>query len=490
MHFRCGLALALLAALVAAPSAPAAERVLRFDPAKTSARALDQRLAGLGLDAVALKRLPLVHVSGSAAVLRRARGLRGVVSSHPDRRLAWELAESGPLVFGGAATRTRAYGGGHDGRGVNVAVVDTGTDGLHPDLRDRVVRNVKVFGSDGAGGTDEEVYVECPTACNTDTTGGHGTHVSGIAVGDGTASQGRMTGVAPGAGIVGLGVGEAVATFDVVAAFDYLLLHPELNVVAVNASFGVSGGGRFDARDPINLATKRLSEAGLAVVFSGGNYGAGSAQPKGTSDCSPDGPDDGCKTNPYSVAPWVIGVGMTRKDHPGGPGDQPLNWSSSRGDDDRQRSLDGAYVIDYRPTLVAPGTNITAARDSTGISHPLCPGGGEIRACLPREPQDELYYSTLTGTSMAAPHVAGAIAVIQGAALKRTHKLMTPRQVKRVLEQTAVGMTKIDALYDFPCPDLFPCGSQFGNTTGLPYERWQVGAGALDLSQALKLVTR
>ena len=348
------------------------------------------------------------------------------------------------------------------------------------------MRNVKVLGTDGLGGVDEELYVECPVSCNTDTTGGHGTHVSGIAVGDGTASAGRLRGIAPGAGIVGLGGGEAVATFDVVAAYDYLLLHPELNVVAVNNSFGVTNGGRFDARDPINVGTKALHDAGIAVVFSGGNYGAGAAQPTGTSDCSPDGPSDGCKSNPYSVAPWTIGVGMTRKDYEGTAGDQPLNWSSSRGDDDPQRSLDGGYLIDYRPTLVAPGTNISSARDSTGISHPLCAGGGEVLNCIPvAHPEQEPFYSILTGTSMAAPHVVGAIAVVQSAAQQRFRSRLSPDDVKRLLQETAQPMTKIDALYDFPCPQLAACGSQFGNTTGKPYEPWQVGAGALDVRRAL-----
>ena len=97
---------------------------------------------------------------------------------------------------------------------MNVAVVDTGADGLHPDLMNRVVRNVKVVGTEDAGGIDESLYVECPIACNTDTTGGHGTHVAGHR----GRRRHRVAGPPPrrgaGAGIVGLGVGEAVATFD------------------------------------------------------------------------------------------------------------------------------------------------------------------------------------------------------------------------------------------------------------------------------------
>jgi serine protease AprX len=482
------IALLVSVALAFAGGAPAhaADRLLRFDPQKTSRAALEQRLDALGLQSVVLKKLPFAIATGDSALFKRARAVRGVVSTHANRKLDYELSRSAPLVFGGAETRQRAYAVGYDGSGVNVAVVDTGTDGLHPDLRERVVRNVKVLGTDDLGGVDEALYVECPVACNTDTTGGHGTHVSGIAVGDGTASQGHHTGVAPGAGIVGLSVGEAVATIDVVAAYDYLLAHPELEVAAVNNSFGAGGGARFDARDPINVGTKALADAGMAVVFSAGNYGSGNAQPKGSSDCSPEGPSDGCKTNPYAVAPWAIAVGMTRDDHEGGPGDQPLNWSSSRGDDEPQRSLDGGYLVDYRPDLVAPGTNITAARDSTGTSHPVCAGGLEVTACIPERAQDDPFYSTLTGTSMAAPHVVGAIAVIQSAAVAKNGKRLPLRKLREVLLQATAPMTKLDALYDGPCPYLTPCGSQFGNTTGEPYQPWQVGAGALDLSRVLR----
>jgi serine protease AprX len=478
--------LALLTTLLAAGPAPAAETIVRFDPDRIAPAQLRDRLAGLGLRSATLRRLPFAAVQGDASALAGVRALPGVVSTHPNTRLEFHLHESVPLLFGGAEQLAAHRAAGRDGSGQTVAVVDSGTDGLHPDLRDRVVRNVKVTGTDGIA-TDGAFthYVECPTACTTDTSSGHGTHVSGTAVGDGTASGGHHTGVAPGARLVGISTGEAIAVFHALQAFDYLLDHPELDVVAVNGSFGPSGGGRFDATEPVNVATKALHDAGVAVVFSSGNSSFGDQDdPEGSSDCSPDG-DGTCVINPYSVAPWTIGAANLRKDSPGTIGDQPLNLSSSRGDPDPQRSLDGSLTIDYRPTVAAPGTNIWAARSLNGATAYSCGASAEPPSCTPARPEYLAHYASMSGTSMAAPHVTGAIAVIQQAAVATQGTRLTPDEVKALLEQTAAPLTKVDGYWDWPCPDVIACGSDVDGTTGAPYASWQAGAGALDVDAAL-----
>ena len=143
------------------------------------------------------------------------------------------------------------------------------------------VRRATGPGARGAG------LPRCPaTTCDTDENG-HGSHVAGIAAGDGTASDGFHRGIAPGAGVVGYSVGVGATILFAVAAYDHILAHPELGVVAVNSSFGVSGGGHFDSTDPINQATKRLHAAGIVVVFSNGNSGTNAdGDPPGASDCS------------------------------------------------------------------------------------------------------------------------------------------------------------------------------------------------------------
>lgn len=489
--------------------------ILRYDGRRMSGARLAARARALGADAVRFRRLPLVAVRGTRLQLRRAARARGVTSAHMDERLALDLDASGPLSFGGESARAAAYAAGYDGRGVNVAVVDSGTDGLHLDLRERVVRNVKVLDPVRTATTASfPAYVTCPAPCTTDTSGGHGTHVSGVAVGDGTASQGLYRGVAPGAGVVGLGVGEGIAVLYALAAYDYLLVHGrELKVVAVNNSFGRpqdDGRGRYDSTHPINVATRRLTEAGMTVVFSAGNSGTGetkSSEPdpertepeNGMSDCStrpsPEGgrePTDGiCRFNPYAAAPWVLAVANGRKDVDGPPGRQHLNLTSARGDARTQTSLDGVEVR-YLPSLTAPGTNVRAARSPNGATGVTCGASAEAPSCVPARPEYEPFYLALSGTSMSAPHVTGAVAVLQSAALARLRRTLTPAEVRSVLTGTAEPMTERDAFWDFPCgqPLFIECGTQRValGTTGLPYASWQVGAGYLNVSAALARV--
>ena len=304
MPRRAATVLATLVTVLAAPAAhaaiPGAEAaaltdgtaILRYDAAQTTRSALTGSLRDLALPGVAMRELPFVAVRGSRAELLRAAALQGVVGAHMNAAVDFDLYQSTPLLYGGAEQRDTLFSQGFDGSGVNVAVLDSGVDGLHPDLKNRVVRNVKVL-ADLRPDIGAPAYVECPVACNTDTSGGHGTHVAGIAVGDGTASGGFYTGVAPGAGIVGLSAGEGPNILWAVAAFDYLLANPDLGVVAVNNSWGESqseGHGRFDATNPVNVATKALYEAGVASVFSAGNTGTGDrtdepARPCATPSC-------------------------------------------------------------------------------------------------------------------------------------------------------------------------------------------------------------
>ncbi len=498
-------AAAVLAGLLAAPPAHAAAppgdldrltgggAILRV-AAGTTPQTLAGRLGALAPSATSYARLPFVAVRGDAAALRAAASRDEVVAAHPDARLELELNDAGPLVFGGAAQRDALYAEGLDGSGQTVAVVDSGVDGTHPDLRERVVRNVKFEGVEGGPVTS----LTCPdgTDCNFDGTGGHGTAVAGVAVGDGTASNGFYRGMAPGASLVGLSVGDGVTISFALAAYDYLLAHPGLGVVAVNNSFGKpqsEGVERYDPRDPVNVATRALDAAGISVVFSAGNSGTGSTpregDPPGASDCStePDPENPGerrattgvCRSNVYSVAPWALGAANGRKDG------EHLTISSARGDPREQVALDGS-TIRYEPALTAPGTNVRTAR-GPGPFGGGCGISAEPPACTPPPGAEafEPFYVPTSGTSFAAPHVTGAVAVVQDAAAARLGRRLTTAEVRAVLLGGVRPMPEKDLFYDWPCEDLDVCGSQAAGTTGEPYARWQAGAGYLHLPGAL-----
>src|SRR6185369_12241032 len=157
----------------------------------------------------------------------------------------------------------------------------------------------------------------------------------------------------------------------------------------------------FDVNDPVNIATKMLTDAGINVVFSAGNNGPGQHT-----------------LNPYAVAPWVVSVGAT--DTQG-----RLSSFSSRGD-----FASGLF----KPTLVAPGVNIVSVRGSgvlnvTGVT-------GIANNDLQRLSLTELpYYTTASGTSFSAPQVAGTIALMLEA-----NPNLTPAEVRDILQRTATPL--------------------------------------------------
>jgi len=207
---------------------------------------------------------------------------------------------------------------------VTVAVIDTGIDATHPDLPygDKVIQNVKIVPD--LFGTGAIVVEGIP---NTDTTSGHGTHVSSIAAGTGAALAGKYRGVAIGANLVGVGAGELLFVLSALEGFDWVLQNRgQYGIRVISNSWGTTGS--FSADDPINVASQAAHDAGLVVVFAAGNAGP-------TTDT----------LNPYCVAPWVICVAAGAKD-----GTTLADFSS--------RGIPGDAL--YHPTITAPGVNIAA----------------------------------------------------------------------------------------------------------------------------------
>jgi serine protease AprX len=284
------------------------------------------------------------------------------------------------------------------GRNVTVALIDTGIDSTHGDLSGRVTKNIKLASTQSAG-VGFNYPINSENLPNTDQLYGHGTFVAGVISGNGSLSGGKFSGVAPNARVVGLSAGD-LALINVLEGFDYLLANGNsLGVRVVNCSF--STNALFDVNDPVNVATKMLTDAGVNVVFSAGNNGPGQNT-----------------LNPYAVAPWVVSVGAT--DSLG-----RIAGFSARG---------GFADPLFHPTLVAPGVDIVSLRGS-GVAN-VTGAGGLAGADYKRLSSLELpYYTTANGTSFSAPQVAGAIALMLEA-----NPGLTPAQVKDILQRSATPL--------------------------------------------------
>jgi serine protease AprX len=347
--------------------------------------------------------LPMIAVTTTKRRLVAISHLPAVRSLYSNRTFQWNLAPATRNLTGVERVRRNTeltnanQGFPVSGRGVTVAVLDTGVDGTHGDLSGRVVQNFKLADTQSLG-VGFNYPVAAPSLANTDQAYGHGTFVAGVIAGNGQQSGGKYAGVAPKANILGLSAGDASLLF-ILAGFDYLLTNgAAFNVRVVNCSF--SANTVFDVNDPVNIATKMLTDNGVNVIFSAGNTGPGTGS-----------------LNPYSVAPWVISTGAT--DDQG-----RLAGFSSRGDF-------GSPL--FRPTLVAPGVNTVSLRASTVAAVTTIDGLAANDAQL--NPTEVPYYTTGSGTSFSAPQVAGVIALMLEA-----NPLLTPAQVRDILQRSATPL--------------------------------------------------
>ena len=362
------------------------------------------RLQSLGFaGGTRFRTLPMVMISGTKDQIAAASHLPGIRSMYTNRTLTFNSEPEVRAATGVERTRRdadligRNFGLQPTGRNVTVAVLDTGIDGTHGDISGRVTKNVKLADTQSAS-TSFNYPVNSETLANTDQLYGHGTFVAGVIAGNGSLSGGKFAGVAPGANLVGLSAGDATL-LHVLGGLDYLLSNPGLGVRVVNCSF--SANTPYDTNDPVNVATKMLTDSGINVVFSAGNTGPGTHT-----------------LNPYAVAPWVISVGAT-------DANGRLADFSSRGD--------FASPL-FQPTLVAPGVNVVSLRGS-GITN-VTGAAGLTGADTQKLNASELpNYTTANGTSFSAPQVAGAIALMLEA-----NPTLTPAKVKDILKRTATPL--------------------------------------------------
>ena len=230
--------------------------------------------------------------SGPPDRIRAAAHQPGVTYLEGDRPLVYTDVTSNIATRGDAARHTLTGADGHalDGRGVSVAEIDSGVDGLHPLLTEKaglsaVVANLKSICPQLSLGPD--CFIDVPgNDSDTLSVGGHGTHVAGIIAGRDVRVDGKqMHGAAPGAKIVALSVGIAISIYDVANGFEWVLrnhAHPCGAAAAaarcppikvVSNSWGPAGGGDFDPQDTVVQFQRKLADAGIVTVWANGNDG-------------------------------------------------------------------------------------------------------------------------------------------------------------------------------------------------------------------------
>ena len=347
-----------------------------------------------------------------------------------------------------------AHSLGYDGTGIGVAVIDSGVNGVW-DLTQA-----------GNNKTSRIIYNQNfdPSASTTSDLYGHGTHVAAIIAGNGGSStcgncDVTFRGIAPNANLINLRVldqnGSATDSTVIAGINQAIALKNLYNIRVINLSLG---RGIFESYtlDPLCQAAEQAWKAGIVVVVAAGNYGR---------DNSNGNNGYGTITVPGND-PYVITVGAMK-----------TMGTATRADDlIASYSSKGPTLLDHvvKPDLVAPGNLIISSLASTSDT------------LYTRYPQNLVpisYYTTsansntssdyyiLSGTSMAAPMVSGAAAL-----LLQQNPSLTPDQVKARLMKTAYKVFPQYSSYTDPST---------GITYTAQYDIFTVGAGYLDVYAAL-----
>jgi hypothetical protein len=344
------------------PARSSSSRTPRSRPA-TETR---ERAAKLGIDVEhrfsrTLRGFAADLTPAQTAALERDPEVAAIVPDRPVRKLAAVPAQAGTRIPPGVRRVTRAAAGEvRQKASHSVAVLDTGVDLEHPDL-------------DVVAGTN------CTGAGAPDDTDGHGTHVAGTigAKDDGVG----VAGVAPGTRLVAVKVLDdtgAGTTSSVICGIEWVLANrTQYDIRVANLSLGGEGRASSCKSNVEHAAYCALASAGVVPVVAAGNFARDFA------DSKPDTP---------AAYPEVLTVAATT-DTDGLPGGLGAAGRCPNGVDDTPASFSNF------------ATTAAAAR------HLIAAPGDCIRSTLPGA-----RYGTLSGTSMATPHVAALVALCQGEA--------------------------------------------------------------------------
>ena len=350
------------------------------------------------------RRLDIIH--GFSATMPHAaaialRSVPSVVSVTPNgvlHAMSYNASsDAGSMLNTSQMTGAQAYwAAGYTGRGVDVALIDSGVapvDGL-------------TYPGKVINGPDLSFDSQAPNLTYLDSLG-HGTHMAGIIAGRANGAvtgayvgdQTNFLGMAPDARIVSIKVADAHGNTDVsqvIAAIDWVVQHQRdngLNIRVLNLSYGTNSDQDYTI-DPLAFAAEVAWKKGLVVVTAAGNAGFVRG---------------GSLTNP-SIDPYVIAVGAA--DTQG-----TVDYT-----DDTVASFSSNGTVARRIDLLAPGTHIVSLRDPGSFIDERYGSTGYVT--------DGLFRGS--GTSQAAAIVSGAAAL-----LLDQHPEATPDQVKRLLKAGA-----------------------------------------------------
>jgi len=346
-----------------------------------------------------------------------------VIDIQEDKMIPLALAESVPLI--GAPV---AWSNGFTGAGKTIAILDTGVDKTHPFLSGKVVSeacystNLTSSGASSIcpGGVAESISVDSGLNCTVTNECVHGTHVAGIAAGRGSS----FSGVAKDADLIAIqvfsridsvpncgGISPCVRSFtsDLMKGLERVYaLSNSYSIAAVNMSLG---GGRFTSycdNNPLKSIIDQLRSVGIATVIASGNSGYADAI-----------------SSPACISS-AISVGAT------GDGSRLV------ADAIAPYSNSASFL-----NLLAPGDAIQSS----------IPGGG---------------FAIFSGTSMAAPHVAGAWAI-----MRQQLPSASVTDILNELTTTGVKLTDTRNGLTFPRINLLNVSPPASCIMDVPSDRWR-----------------
>jgi serine protease AprX len=390
-------------AAVGAPSADAApvkgEYIVQFQGAQGGAagRALVEHAGGrITRDLHVIDAVGARLTAGQADELAHAPGVKAVTENATVTPTAAGIDPKKLETAYNASAKTQDLWGGATGKGVGVAVIDTGVAGDLPDFRrSQTDASSRVIAS----------AVVNPNATTAGDSYGHGTMVAGI-LGGNAANRDKTdplrqdyAGSAPEADIVSVKISDeqGVATvLDAIYGVQFAVDHAaDYGIRVINLSFSSSAPQSYTT-DPLDAAVESAWMHGIVVVAAAGN----------------DGPNDAAVSAAPGNDPYVITVGSVDDGATKDTKDDVITSWSSRG-----RTQDGLV----KPDVYAPGAHIVSN---------LAPGSAFTSMC-PDCVVDGQYIQA-GGTSLSAPIVAGAVA-----GLLQKHPSWTPDMVKGAILNTA-----------------------------------------------------